>query len=376
MNTNEYKEYENLISGDLLEEEYEKLNLHHNKAKVMLIGGTGVGKSSLINKIFGENTVKIGYGEPTTRGFERIYFSDRKLEIYDTEGYEIGEDKQKYFNDTILTLIDSQGISAVWYCISAPNSRITDLDEEIIKKIKETGVKIVIAFTQCDVASPSKVLEMKKHIEENLKLESFLTTVNYISTNNLGNLELGKMLEWTSESITDDDIRLSFVREQKFNLPLKKKEAEKIINQHTLLGTTVAFSPIPFSDAPLLLTNQMGMVARIIFLYGISNKNNNIKNIIVSLGIPTLLKSLGKDSAKYFLAQALKFIPGIGTVGGGMINGTVAAVFTKTLGHSISELCYKTVEDQLNGTNTLEFLNSDTIKFFMDNFKEEAEKNG
>lgn len=356
---------------DELEEKIKKNKNEQLKLKIMLVGGTGVGKSSLINKIFGEEVAKVGHSVPETRGINKIEVSDRNLEIYDTEGYEIGQDKQEYFNENVLATIKKNGISVVWYCISAPNSRVTDLDIKIINKIKKQNVTIAVALTQCDVANPNKAKDIKQLLKKDAELESFFISVNYIKKDNLGNLELKKLIEWTTENITDEKIREAFIREQNYNLDLKKKEVEKIINQHTITSIGVGFVPIPFSDAPLLIGNQMGMVARIIDAYGLSSSKYNISSIIANLGIGNLLKIFGKNASQYLIAQITKFIP----IAGGLINASVAALITKSFGYATSELCYRMKEDEINGTNTMSKL-GDLTEFFMDILKQEVKKNG
>jgi len=50
------------------------------------------------------------------------------------------------------------------------------------------------------------------------------------------------------------------------------------------------------------------------------------------------------------VGQVVKFVPGIGTFAGGLINGTVASLITTALGLTVSELSYrvskKKLEDQ------------------------------
>ena len=53
---------------DSFRTEYEKQNAALGRFNLAIFGKTGVGKSTLINAIFGEEVARTGIGEPVTRG--------------------------------------------------------------------------------------------------------------------------------------------------------------------------------------------------------------------------------------------------------------------------------------------------------------------
>ena len=366
--------YENEFEGEI-----RKAKKDLPKVKIMLVGGTGVGKSSLINTVFGDNIAAVGHGVPTSRGIERYEIPGREIVIYDSEGYEIGDEKIEHFNSNILSTVQNEGICAVWYCISAPNSRVTEFDKEIITKIKRSNISIYVVLTQGDKSNSEKVMEMKKVIKDETGVDSFLVTTNYLenkkpeSTEKWGYIELENLMDATIQNISDEDLRLSLTREQKFSLKVKEKEADKIINQHVIGNIGVAFAPIPLSDAPLLFASQLSMIARIVCIYDLSEKEAGVTNLVKTIGLQGLMQQGGKMASKYALGQAIKFIPGIGTIGGGMINASIAAVFTKTLGYTVSVLCFKMKEDMINNTDKLGFINAPTTEVFLNVFKQQIE---
>ena len=85
-----------LIKNLIKENEIKHLNLQ-------IIGKTGVGKSTLINSIFGEKLAEEKKGEPCT--METKCYESKKydfIRIYDTRGIEISKDFdiEKLFNET------------------------------------------------------------------------------------------------------------------------------------------------------------------------------------------------------------------------------------------------------------------------------------
>ena len=69
---------------------------------------------------------------------------------------------------------------------------------------------------------------------------------------------------------------LSTAERQK-NLDAKSVRAENIIAMHVAGAITVGFSPIPFSDAPILLANQAMLVDNVINVY----ESRELKDLVV-----------------------------------------------------------------------------------------------
>lgn len=60
---------------------------------ILLMGATGVGKSSLINGLFGQEIAKAGTGKPVTQHLEKYVYVDEEkgLILWDTKGIEAGD---------------------------------------------------------------------------------------------------------------------------------------------------------------------------------------------------------------------------------------------------------------------------------------------
>jgi len=116
----------------------------------------------------------------------------------------------------------------------------------------------------------------------------------------------------------------------------KWKKSHALILQHTIGAGAIGFTPIPFSDAPLLVTNEMALLARILHLYDLDSVAKTLESISLSSVMGPLLSSGGKALA----ASLIKLVPGVGTLAGGVISGTVGAIVTAAFGEATSAVAY------------------------------------
>lgn len=133
---------------------------------VLLLGKTGVGKSSLLNYLFGEDQAETGTGKPVTgAGIYRhptFPFHDMEITLYDSWGLE--PDKGARWREIIEDEVrkhDTRDIRdwfhTIIYCIDAQRSRIDDFEIDIIKSLEDSGNRLVFALTRADVAKPQEI---------------------------------------------------------------------------------------------------------------------------------------------------------------------------------------------------------------------------
>ena len=165
--------------------------------------------------------------------------------------------------------------------------------------------------------------------------------------NELAMNEVLTLIHWTFDNLSGS-LRKSFVKHQKLDIDLKEKYANTIITQHCAASFGIGFIPIPFADAPALVLNEITLMGRILDVYGLADVQMVLKTIGVSTLIGNLLTMLGKG----LVGRLLKFIPVLGSVVGGIINGTTATTVTLAFGKSVSkvvkQLCKSAIEKNLS----------------------------
>lgn len=122
-----------------------------------------------------------------------------------------------------------------------------------------------------------------------------------------------------------------------------KEEVEKSIHRHVGIAFAVGFTPIPFADGPILLANQAKMLSKAMQRYDLGSLTRQIQTIVGALGLGQVVSQFGR----YAVSQVAKFIPGVGTIAGGVINGAVASAITTALGLTISELSYRVKREMI-----------------------------
>ena len=107
-----------------------------SRLNVLIVGKTGVGKSTLINAVFGDAVAKTGSGKPITQEINEIKVNPN-FSIYDTKGLEL-----KDFDatcDDITNFLEENGkkradeqIHIVWFCVAEPGRRIEEGEKKTV----------------------------------------------------------------------------------------------------------------------------------------------------------------------------------------------------------------------------------------------------
>ena len=170
--------------GDVLDAIYEELPKNDNEEddstviKVALIGKPNVGKSSLVNKILGENRVIVSNIAGTTRDaidseFENSY---GKYVFIDTAGIrrksKVTENLERY--SVMRTSLAIERSDVCIFMIDA-NEGVTEQDAKIAGEAHEAGKGIIIAVNKWDVYEKDNntVEKYKKEIYNKLSYLSY-----------------------------------------------------------------------------------------------------------------------------------------------------------------------------------------------------------
>lgn len=309
-----------------------------------VFGKTGVGKSTLINAVFGSDVAPTGVGRPVTKGLVYHRHPLAPLGIFDTEGFETGVSTDAIL-DGLRSVVNArrdapidQRIHAVWYAVRWSDRRFEESQESFVRALHDLGLPVIVVLTQVPVKDGQthpEALEFARYIEE---LD--LPIVGPVLTNALGDpfhgypqYGLHELLDVTYEVIPEA-VSGALTAAQVVDLGRKKKAVAAVIAQAVAVASGIGATPIPFADAALLVPNQVTMIARITAAYGLPAKRSRAMAIAGSV----VLTGGATMAGRYAVTSLLKFVPG-GAIAGSVISATVAGSLTKAVGHAWARVC-------------------------------------
>jgi uncharacterized protein (DUF697 family) len=128
----------------------------------------------------------------------------------------------------------------------------------------------------------------------------------------------------------------------------KAKELSDIVKQHALGATGAAFIPVPGLDLAAMVANTWAMYARINKAVGVSFGDNVLKSIASGV-LANLASAIPAVAIGAIAASAMKFIPGLGTVGGIAVGAAANVAMLYVAG----KVYLKSLEVLVNGNQPL-----------------------
>ena len=337
---------------------------------VMVVGKTGVGKSTLINKLLCMDNAPTGFGSAVTQKITKYRSKDGFLTVFDTIGLELDKEARRKSVKEITDALSyfaahkdkSLRIDCVLFCINPNLHRLESEEVKLIKdftnKKKSYCTPVVIALTKA--YDTKKVNEMFEYIQS-LNMETpdivpVLAEDYYFDEHHI-------MQSYGLDFLYNTMVQYAFGTPAQTNIEYKRQRSHKITAGAAASAAAAAVVPIPLADAAMLIPIQIAMISGITSAYQIKLS----KSIIMSLVTSALGASGATIAGRAVTGSIAKLLPGIGTAAGTAVNAAAAAAITTALGEAYILIMDMTAMGELSEND---LSSGKGKKIFADKFKE------
>ena len=333
------------------------------RGNVLVIGNSGVGKSTLINSVLGDEKAKTGYGSSGTTDKLEIYESEEvAFRIIDTVGFEPSLVKgwkainavKKWSKESAKNGKEDSEINVIWFCVEGTSSKLfpkTIKDLSKATAMWETVPIVVVITKSYSVPERTQNIEMvsnafakQKRYSKNLKHIVPVVASTYTLNNTAFAAPEGitELIDVTNE-LMPEGIKAGAHDIYNFKLKRKKGLAQSIVALSTTAAVTVAAVPISLADALILSPIEVAQINGLAQLYEI-NKGEDSKQFLNSIVEVGTVSTAAKAAI-----STLKAVPGI-NIAASVLNAIIAGAIVAAIG----EGCIYAFEKVYTGEKSIE----------------------
>lgn len=315
------------------------------RGNVLVIGNSGVGKSTLINAVLGEEKAKTGWGITGTTDRLEIYESESiPFRIIDSVGFEPSFIKRqkainavkKWSKASAKQGNECNEINVIWFCIDGTTSKLfPNTIKDLLRAISIWKTVPVITVITKSYSVPERENNIKMVKEAFDKQNKYSNKLEEIIPVVADKYQINDTIFVAPEGITEliditnkimpEGIKASEKDIFNFKLNRKRALAHSIVGVSTASGVTIGAVPIPFADALVLSPIEIGEINAIAKIYGIKKNDTSAKLINSIVEVGTI------SAAAKAAISALKAIPGI-NLAASVLNAIIAGSIIAAIG--------------------------------------------
>ena len=194
------KNLRELLDDKINNSKDENIKINISSFNIIILGNTGVGKSTLLNTVLKSKLAKTDLCDACTMGMPKPYESEKAkgIRVWDSRGIENGKyNLETAFNDikiTIESLIKKNDpdkfIHCIWYCVSS--NRFTEEEVNNLKKCYDFYIEklpIIVVFTQSH--NQKQTIQMMEKVKNKLEKAN---NINGLEEKGVNDIKILKVL--------------------------------------------------------------------------------------------------------------------------------------------------------------------------------------
>ena len=316
------------------------------KGNVLVIGNSGVGKSTLINAVLGEECAVTGYGITGTTQELSIYENGRiPFRIIDTVGFEPSFRKasravrsvRKWSRDSaVREERKEERISVIWCCVEGTSRKLFPDTIKIMAKAVSMwpSVPVIAVITKSyslperreNIMMVHEAFSTHKKLFRNLKRIIPVVAMTYRLNDDAFAPPDGitDLIEATND-LLPEGIRASETDVARYKMDRRRAFAHSTVGVATASAVIVGAVPIPFPDAAILTPLEIAEINTVSRIYGINKDEKLVKFVDSIVEVGTV------STAARAAVNALKSIPGINAAASA-VNAVIAGSIVAAIG--------------------------------------------
>lgn len=315
------------------------------RGNVLVIGNSGVGKSTLINAVLGAERAEVGWGSGGTTDRLAIYESEKiPFRIIDTIGFEPSFFKElravnavkNWSKESAKEGHEDNKINVIWFCVEGTSSKLFPNAINNLSKATRMweSVPVVVVITKSysvlereqNVKMVNNAFAKQKRFSKNLRAVIPVVASTFVLNESAYAAPEGiTELIGTTNALMPEGVKAGEKDIATFMLKRKQGMAHGVTGIATAAAVVVGAVPVPFADALLLSPIEIAEVNGLAQIYGI-HKEEGSKQFLSSIVEVGTVGMAAKAAI-----SALKAIPGV-NLGASVLNAIVAGCIVAALG--------------------------------------------
>ncbi|KAI8634072.1 hypothetical protein F5Y19DRAFT_411898 [Xylariaceae sp. FL1651] len=336
--------------------------------RILVCGKTGVGKSTLINKVFG-----VEMTEESTTYAQGVHDINKAFEspdhpgllIHDSRGWQAGSDSEldliaKFLRHRAFQKNPAESLHVIWFCVDSDVSRIEEADKRTFQTIAQysSHVPVFVVGTKKDkLVAFRKMQVLEQYMEKtgDYREASRLATLEaneaadkqfMVLQDQLSNLEhykadgycciskddddgVRQLLSETLDLITDDRVRVFCVAAQVVDVEQKIDQAITEVMRLSIHAIRTAMVPLPASGLIGTPTVSRILCEHVLQCFGFPKATPEAVEEIMSNVVMGNLRSFMKVSLAHFGAVSVATIAtAVPTAGIGAVLGIAGCILS------------------------------------------------